>query len=109
MTAEDLDLKPSTVDKHHLSILHWVTILIGDWKKNTKRRTFEKVKNTEHKNKKQLKAIKYNTENIKEVTNSAEEPEILKQRSYLKKLKSYKKILVAENKKLEAVTKLRMF
>ena len=36
LTGEDLDLKPSTLSKLNLGILHWVKFLIRTWIKMTK-------------------------------------------------------------------------
>ena len=41
LTGEDLDLKPSTVEKAILlNILHWVKFLIKDWRKKIKKKDF---------------------------------------------------------------------
>ena len=42
LTGKDLGLKPSTIDKLNLSILHWVKFLIKAWIKMIKKKFFLK-------------------------------------------------------------------
>ena len=84
------------MNKLNLSILHWVKVFTKGLDKNDQKEgLFKRLKNIEDKNEELLKA-KNKTENIKEVTDFVNEPLSLEAKE-LKKLESYKKILITEN------------
>ena len=75
MTGEDLGLKPSTVEKARFEYSPLGKIFNKGLKEEDKKEgLLKRLKKIEDKNEEQLKAVKYKTKNIKEVTDFVEEP-----------------------------------
>ena len=75
MTGEDLGLKPSTVEQARFEYSPLGKIFNKGLKEEDKKEgLLKRLKKIEDKNEEQLKAVKYKTKNIKEVTDFVEEP-----------------------------------
>ena len=85
LTGEDLDYKPSVVEQARFGYSPLGKIFKG-LKKRQKR-----LKNIENENEERLKAIKYKTENIKEVTDFVEETLSLEAKGLIEEIKIIQK------------------
>ena len=75
MTGEDLGLKPSTVEQARFEYSPLGKIFNKGLKEEDKKEgLLKRLKKIEDKNEEQLKAVKYKTKDIKEVTDFVEEP-----------------------------------
>ena len=75
LTGEDLGLKPSTVEQARFEYSPLGKIFNKGLKEEDKKEgLLKRLKKIEDKNEEQLKAVKYKTKNIKEVTDFVEEP-----------------------------------
>ena len=111
LTGEDLDYQLDAVERARFEYSLLGKIFNKGLKEEDKKKEkgFLKIlKNFEHKNEEQLKAIKYKTENIQEVADFVEELLSLEAKGLIEELKSYKKMLITGNYKLKAVTILLM-
>ena len=92
LTGEDLDLKPSTVEqaKFEYSPLGKV-FTEGLNKDDQKDGLFKRLKNIEDKNEELLKIKKNKTENIKEISDSFEEPLSPEVRALIEEIKTMQK------------------
>ena len=99
-TGEDLGLKPSTVEQAKFEYSSLGKIFNkGLSEEDKKEGLLKRLKNTEDKNKVKNKA----NENIIEVTDFVDQP-LSSEAKELIKLKSYRTMLITENKKLGVVT-----
>ena len=99
-TGEDLGLKPSTVEQAKFEYSPLGKIFNkGLSEEDKKEGLLKRLKNTEYKNKVKNKA----NENIIEVTDFVDQPLSSEAKEWIK-LKSYRTMLIKENKKLGVVT-----
>ena len=99
-TGEDLGLKPSTVEQAKFEYSPLDKIFNkGLSEEDKKEGLLKRLKNTEYKNKVKNKA----NENIIEVTDFVDQPLSSEAKEFIK-LKSYRTMLIKENKKLGVVT-----
>ena len=85
MTGEDLGLKPSTVEQARFEYSPLGKIFNKGLKEEDKKEgLLKRLKKIEDKNEEQLKAVKYKTKNIKEVTDFVEEPLCLEEKGLSK-------------------------
>ena len=75
LTGEDLDYKPDAVEQSRFEYSPLGKIFNKGLKEEDKKEgLLKRLKKIEDKNEEQLKAVKYKTKNIKEVTDFVEEP-----------------------------------
>ena len=92
LTGEDLGLKPSTVEQAKFEYSPLGKIFNKGLKEEDKKEgLLKRLKNIEDKNEHQLKIIKSKTENIKEVTDFAEETLSPKARDLVEEIKIIQK------------------
>ena len=92
LTGEDLNYKPSTVEKAKFDYSSLSKFFIKGLKEEDKKEgLLKKLKNIEDKNEEQLKAIKNKAENVKEVTEFVEEPLIPEANVLINEIRSIQK------------------
>ena len=91
LTGEDLDYKPSAVEQARFEYFPLGKIFNKGLKKDKKEGILKRLKNIENENEEMLKAIKYKTENIKEVIDFVEETLSLQAKGLIEEIKIIQK------------------
>ena len=89
LTGENLKYMPSTVDQARFEYSPDLNKRLQG--EDIKEGLFKRLKSIEDKNRERLQAIKYKTENIKEVTDFIEEPLNLEAKGLIEEIKTIKK------------------
>ena len=109
LTREDLNYKPSTAEQAKFDCSPFSKFFNRGLKGEDKKEgLLKRLKNIEHKNEEQLKAIKSKNENLKEVTDFVEEPLSLEAKGLTEEIEIIQKDVDERKLKLQVLTKIRM-